>query len=150
MGHQRYHDRYGIPEQRSRSIGVNNAWYDCRGDALLHEEAELVALVSPRVLYLVLQKDVSRLEGLLTSVLRRYEGLLLAIVAISGLLSVKDQSSVVEWEKTYRSPGAELEGNNRLLGMKKILSLSYIDLPHYLKLCFLYVSVFPEDHLIEH
>ncbi|KAL7188109.1 hypothetical protein ACSBR1_038046 [Camellia fascicularis] len=59
-------------------------------------------------------------------------------------------SSVAEWEKTYRSLGAELEGNNRLLGMKKILSLSYIDLPHYLKLCFLYLSVFPEDHLIEH
>ncbi|KAL7188101.1 hypothetical protein ACSBR1_038038 [Camellia fascicularis] len=92
----------------------------------------------------------SHLEGLLTSILRRYEGWPLAIVAISGLLSVKDQNSVAEWEKTYRSLGAELEGNNRLLGMKKILSLSYIDLPHYLKLCFLYLSVFPEDHLIEH
>ncbi|KAL7188060.1 hypothetical protein ACSBR1_037997 [Camellia fascicularis] len=92
----------------------------------------------------------SHLEGLLTSILRRCEGLPLAIVAISGLLSEKDQSSVAEWEKTYQSLGAELEGNNRLLGMKKILSLSYIDLPHYLKLCFLYLSVFPEDHLIEH
>ncbi|THG01109.1 hypothetical protein TEA_024979 [Camellia sinensis var. sinensis] len=66
------------------------------------------------------------------------------------LLSVKDKSSVAEWEKTYQSLGAELEVNNQLLSMKKILSLSYSDLPHYLKLCFLYLSVFPEDHLIEH
>ncbi|XP_028095835.1 disease resistance protein RPM1-like [Camellia sinensis] len=92
----------------------------------------------------------SHLEGLLTSILRRCEGLPLAIVAISGLLSVKDKSSVAEWEKTYQSLGAELEVNNQLLSMKKILSLSYSDLPHYLKLCFLYLSVFPEDHLIEH
>ncbi|KAL7188074.1 hypothetical protein ACSBR1_038011 [Camellia fascicularis] len=65
----------------------------------------------------------SHLEGLLTSNLRRCEGLLLAIVAISGLLSMKDKSSVVEREKTYQSLGAELEGNNQLLSMKKILSL---------------------------
>ncbi|KAI7988891.1 DEAD-box ATP-dependent RNA helicase 5 [Camellia lanceoleosa] len=45
----------------------------------------------------------SHLEGLLTSILRRCEGLPLAIVAISGLLSVKDKSSVAEWEKTYQS-----------------------------------------------
>ncbi|XP_028056481.1 disease resistance protein RPM1-like [Camellia sinensis] len=72
------------------------------------------------------------------------------MVAICGLLSAKDKSSVAKWEKTYQSLGAELEGNNQLLSMKKILSLSYINLPHYLKLFFLYLSVFPEDHLIEH
>ncbi|KAL7166699.1 hypothetical protein ACSBR2_037378 [Camellia fascicularis] len=48
MGHQRYHDRYGMLEQGSRSIGVNNAWYDCHGDALLREEAELVGIEKPK------------------------------------------------------------------------------------------------------
>ncbi|KAL7188098.1 hypothetical protein ACSBR1_038035 [Camellia fascicularis] len=67
----------------------------------------------------------SHLEGLLKSILRRCEGLPLAIVAISGPLSVKDKSSVTEWEKTYQSLGAKLEGNNQLLSKKKILSLSY-------------------------
>ncbi|THG20164.1 hypothetical protein TEA_007262 [Camellia sinensis var. sinensis] len=262
MEHQRYHDKYGILEQGSKSIGVNNAWYDCRGDALLLEEAELVGIEKPKtkligwlvegdprlkVISVVgmeglgkttlvkkvyndaaikkhfhirawitvsesfkikellknmihrLFKEVkqlvpegvetmdwnslkgiinaflrlknpylpkspgpcfakrrlrrtspSHLEGLLTSILRRCKGLPLAMVAICGLLSAKDKSSVAKWEKTYQSLGAELEGNNQLLSMKKILSLSYINLPHYLKLFFLYLSVFPEDHLIEH
>ncbi|KAI7994615.1 putative disease resistance protein [Camellia lanceoleosa] len=42
-GHQRYKDRYGILEQSSRST-----WYDCRGDALLLEEAELVGINKPK------------------------------------------------------------------------------------------------------
>ncbi|KAL7249303.1 hypothetical protein ACSBR1_011454 [Camellia fascicularis] len=91
----------------------------------------------------------SYLEGLSTAILKRCEGLPLAIVAISGLLSTKD-NNVDEWDKINRSLGAELGGNDKLLSMKKILSLSYIDLPYYLKFCFLYLSVFPEDYLIEH
>ncbi|CAL5392887.1 unnamed protein product [Camellia sinensis] len=92
----------------------------------------------------------SHLERLSKAILNRCEGLPLAIVAISGLLSTKDNSSVDEWNKIYRSLGAELEGNDRLLSMKKILSLSYINLPYYLKFCFLYLSVFPEDCFIDH
>ncbi|KAL7170994.1 hypothetical protein ACSBR2_035786 [Camellia fascicularis] len=92
----------------------------------------------------------SHLEEILRSILKRCEGLPLAIVAITGLLSVKDKSSIAEWEKIYRSFGAELEANNKLMSLKKILSLSYIDLPYCLKLCFLYLSVFPKDHLIDH
>ncbi|KAL7173845.1 hypothetical protein ACSBR2_033160 [Camellia fascicularis] len=92
----------------------------------------------------------SHLEGLSKAILNKCEGLPLAIVAISGLLSTKDKSSVDEWDKIYRSLGAELEGNDKLLSMNKILSLSYIDLPYYLKFCFLYLSVFPKDCLIDH
>ncbi|KAI8010350.1 Disease resistance protein RPM1 [Camellia lanceoleosa] len=92
----------------------------------------------------------SHLERLSKAILNRCGGLPLAIVAISGLLSTKDKSSVDEWDKIYRSLGAELQGNDKLLSMNKILSLSYIDLPYYLKFCFLYLSVFPEDCLIDH
>ncbi|KAL7217973.1 hypothetical protein ACSBR2_011238 [Camellia fascicularis] len=92
----------------------------------------------------------SHLERLSKAILNRCQGLPLAIVAISGLLSTKDKSSVDEWDKIYRSLGAELQGNDILLSMKKILSLSYIDLPYYLKFCFLYLSVFPEDCSIDH
>ncbi|KAL7218029.1 hypothetical protein ACSBR2_011293 [Camellia fascicularis] len=92
----------------------------------------------------------SQLEGLSKAILNRCEGLPLAIVAISGLLSTKDKSSVDEWDKIYRSLGAELQGNDKFQCMKKILSLSYIDLPCHLKFCFLYLSVFPEDCLIDH
>ncbi|CAL5436122.1 unnamed protein product [Camellia sinensis] len=79
------------------------------------------------------------------SVLRRCEGLPLAIVVISGVLASKDQERVDEWELVNRSLGAEVEGSD----MKKILFLSYNDLPYYLKSCLLYLSNFPEDHLID-
>ncbi|GMP52521.1 hypothetical protein CsSME_00018295 [Camellia sinensis var. sinensis] len=49
-GHQRYHDRYGTLEQgsSSRSTGFNKARHDCRGDALLLDEAELVGIDEPK------------------------------------------------------------------------------------------------------
>ncbi|KAI8017245.1 Disease resistance protein RPM1 [Camellia lanceoleosa] len=47
-GHKRYHDKYGILEQGSRSTVVNNSWYDYRGDALLLEEAKLVGIEKPK------------------------------------------------------------------------------------------------------
>ncbi|KAL7188084.1 hypothetical protein ACSBR1_038021 [Camellia fascicularis] len=78
-------------------------------------------------------------------ILKRCEGLPLAIVAISGVLATKDKSRIDEWEMLYRSLGAELEGNDKLERMKKALFLSYNDLPYYLKICFLYLSIFPED-----
>ncbi|KAI8567316.1 hypothetical protein RHMOL_Rhmol02G0111800 [Rhododendron molle] len=91
----------------------------------------------------------SYLEDLSKNILKKCEGLPLAIVAISGLLSTK-QKSLNEWETIYRSLGAELERNDKLMSMTKILSISYFDLPYYLKLCFLYLSIFPEDCLIDH
>ncbi|PSR91696.1 Disease resistance protein [Actinidia chinensis var. chinensis] len=89
------------------------------------------------------------LEGLSRDILRRCEGLPLAIVAISGLLSTKEKN-VEEWERISRSLGAELEENEKLTSMSKILSLSFFDLPWNLKLCFLYLSIFPEDYSIDH
>ncbi|KAL7187979.1 hypothetical protein ACSBR1_037925 [Camellia fascicularis] len=79
------------------------------------------------------------------SILRKCEGLPLAIVVISGVLASKDQGRVDEWELVNRSLGAEVECSD----MKKILLLSYNDLPYYLKSCLLYLSSFPEDHLID-
>ncbi|KAJ6327074.1 hypothetical protein OIU78_014036, partial [Salix suchowensis] len=79
-------------------------------------------------------------------ILGRCEGLPLAIVAISGVLATKDKNRIDEWEMVHRSLGAELEDNNKL---KTILSLSYNDLPYYLKSCLLYFSIFPKGHPIE-
>ncbi|KAA8525582.1 hypothetical protein F0562_007437 [Nyssa sinensis] len=89
------------------------------------------------------------LKELCRGILKRCEGLPLAIVAISGLLSTKDTRRVDEWEIIHRSLGAELEASDKLGSMKKILSLSYKDLPYYLKACFLYFSIFPEDDQIK-
>ncbi|KAL6005899.1 hypothetical protein ACLOJK_039944 [Asimina triloba] len=68
-------------------------------------------------------------------------GLPLAIVVLGGLLSRKDQS---EWESVLQSINWQfVEGEVQMSG---ILSLSYKDLPYYLKPCFLYLGIFPEDY----
>ncbi|KAK3418333.1 hypothetical protein EUGRSUZ_H04290, partial [Eucalyptus grandis] len=85
------------------------------------------------------------LEHLSRQILKKCEGLPLAIVTVGGLLFGKD---VLEWQMISRSLPAELEDNDRMQNFRKILSLSYNDLRYNLKSCFLYLGVFPEDHVI--
>ncbi|KAK4575570.1 hypothetical protein RGQ29_026504 [Quercus rubra] len=80
-------------------------------------------------------------------ILEKCEGLLLAIVAIGGLLSTKDKT-LSEWQKLHDSLGFELGINPHLAGFSKILSLSFEDLPYNLKSCFLYLGMYPEDYSI--
>uniref|UniRef100_A0A2N9FJ26 Disease resistance protein RPM1-like n=1 Tax=Fagus sylvatica TaxID=28930 RepID=A0A2N9FJ26_FAGSY len=80
-------------------------------------------------------------------IVRRCEGLPLALVAIGGLLSTKEKIPL-EWQKLHNSLSSELESNPHLTSITKILTLSYHDLPYYLKSCFLYFSIFPEDYSI--
>ncbi|XP_075668165.1 disease resistance protein RPM1-like [Castanea sativa] len=80
-------------------------------------------------------------------IVEKCEGLPLAIVVIGGLLSNKDKV-VSEWGKLHDSLSLELDTNSHLRSIPKILSLSYHDLPYYLKACFLYLGMFPEDYSI--
>ncbi|XP_059657356.1 disease resistance protein RPM1-like [Cornus florida] len=89
------------------------------------------------------------LEEVSRRILEKCKGLPLAVVAISGVLATKDTSTSHEWELFHHSLGAQSEGHDKLESMKKILSLSYYDLPFYLKICFLYLGLFPEDYKIE-
>ncbi|KAL3497929.1 hypothetical protein ACH5RR_040661 [Cinchona calisaya] len=84
-------------------------------------------------------EDVSRV------ILHKCKGLPLAIVSISGVLASKDKSKVDEWEMILHGLGGELEGIGKLERVKKILLLSYNDLPWFLKSCLLYMSIYPED-----
>ena len=89
----------------------------------------------------------SELHKISIDIVKRCAGLPLAIVAIGGALSTK-QKNELEWQKFNDSLGSQLETNPHLKSITKILSLSYNDLPHYLKPCFLYCAVFPEDYSI--
>ncbi|XP_044466361.1 disease resistance protein RPM1-like [Mangifera indica] len=89
------------------------------------------------------------LEEICRCILRKCEGLPLAIVAIGGVLAAKDRRRIDEWEMVHRSLGAEIEGNDKLQNLKKVLSLSLNDLPCHLKAGFLYLSIFPENLSIE-
>jgi disease resistance protein RPM1 len=79
---------------------------------------------------------------------RKCKGLPLAIVAIGGLLSTKDKNAF-EWLKLSENMTLELTKNSHLSGIKNFLGLSYDDLPFYLKSCFLYFGIYPEDYKIE-
>lgn len=86
------------------------------------------------------------LKNLSRQILKKCEGLPLAIVAIGGLLFGKD---VQEWEMISCNLATELESNDVMQNFRKILSLSYNDLHYNLKNCFMYLGVFPEDCVIE-
>ena len=68
----------------------------------------------------------------------------LAIITISSLLANK-LDNITEWYRIYDSIGSGLENDNDMDGMRKILSLSYYDLPSHLKTCLLDLSTCPED-----
>ena len=71
----------------------------------------------------------------------------LAIITTSGLLANKVRN-IKDWYEYCDSIGLGLGSNTDMENMRKILSLSYYDLPAHLKTCLLYLSVFPEDYEI--
>ncbi|KQK19987.1 putative disease resistance RPP13-like protein 3 [Brachypodium distachyon] len=88
------------------------------------------------------------LREISNEILKKCGGLPLAINSISGLLA-RIPTNKQEWEKVKRSIGSDLSRSQSLEGMKNILSLSYNVLPGYLKTCLLYLSIFPEDYVID-
>jgi disease resistance protein RPM1 len=74
-------------------------------------------------------------------IVKKCEGLPLAIVAIGGLLSTKEKVPL-EWPKLHDSLNSELECNPHLSSITNILSLSNHDLLCYLNSCYLYFGNF--------
>nr|GMC87153.1 disease resistance protein RPM1-like [Ipomoea batatas] len=81
------------------------------------------------------------LVNIAEDIVNKCGGLPLAIVVIAGILATKGED-IAEW-KIF-----QLKTDDRMKNLENLLSLSYYDLPYYLKYCFLYFSIFPEDAII--
>ncbi|KAL2956377.1 hypothetical protein AAZX31_18G080300 [Glycine max] len=88
------------------------------------------------------------LKDISLEIVRKCKGLPLAIVAIGGLLSQKDESAP-EWEQFSGDLSLDLERNSELNSITKILGLSYDDLPINLRSCLLYFGMYPEDYEVK-
>ncbi|VAH86200.1 unnamed protein product [Triticum turgidum subsp. durum] len=80
-------------------------------------------------------------------ILKKCGGLPLALVTIGGFLASQSKTAF-EWRKLNEHISAELEMNPELEIIKAVLMKSYDGLPYYLKACFLYLAIFPEDYEI--
>lgn len=86
-------------------------------------------------------------EEVSNEILAKCGGLPLAIITLSSLLA--DKHAKDEWIRVLTAIGSALANDPNAGNMAKILSLSYFDLPHPIRTCLLYLSVFPEDHRID-
>jgi disease resistance protein RPM1 len=81
------------------------------------------------------------------SIMEKCGGLPLALVSIGSIMCLKEEN-VTEWRLFHDQLIWELHNNENLTHVRRILNLSYKYLPDYLKSCFLYCALFPEDYMI--
>uniref|UniRef100_A0A0D9Y9U9 Uncharacterized protein n=1 Tax=Oryza glumipatula TaxID=40148 RepID=A0A0D9Y9U9_9ORYZ len=90
----------------------------------------------------------AELLHLIDQIVSKCKGVPLAIVSIGRLVFVRDKTKE-ELRRIHDQLDWELINNPSLEHVRNILYLSYIYLPTQLKSCFLYCSLFPEDHLLK-
>ncbi|XP_037466429.1 disease resistance protein RGA5-like isoform X1 [Triticum dicoccoides] len=96
------------------------------------------------------EKCPEDLQVVSRDILKKCGGVPLAIITIASLLvSNQKIKQKDEWVHVCNSMGRGLTQGGIVKDMKRILSLSYYDLPSHLKPCLLYLSIFPEDSEIE-
>nr|AAX92885.1 NB-ARC domain, putative [Oryza sativa Japonica Group]ABA92260.1 NB-ARC domain containing protein [Oryza sativa Japonica Group] len=87
------------------------------------------------------KKCPSQLEGIISDILYKCDGLPLAIITIASLLADKPRTRE-EWERVLNYIVSTSEKDNDLEVMNKILFMSYNDLPHHMKSCLLHLGLF--------
>ncbi|XVF78634.1 hypothetical protein PTKIN_Ptkin14bG0150800 [Pterospermum kingtungense] len=73
-------------------------------------------------------------------------GLPLAVIVLGGILATKGSSN--EWQIVHENVESYITRGKGLQRIDEVLALSYGDLPPYLRSCFLYLSHFPQDYVI--
>ncbi|VAI70325.1 unnamed protein product [Triticum turgidum subsp. durum] len=96
------------------------------------------------------EKCPKDLQAVSREILKKCGGVPLAIITISSLLVSNQRiKQKEEWMHVHSSMGRGVTEGGIVKDMKRILSLSYYDLPSHLKTCLLYLCIFPEDFEIE-
>ena len=92
----------------------------------------------------------NKLAEVSTEILRKCGGVPLAIITIASTLACKKGMENIHqyWSKVCKTLGSGLEDSPDVEDMRRILSISYYDLPPHLKHCMLYLSSYPEDYEI--
>ncbi|VAH00328.1 unnamed protein product [Triticum turgidum subsp. durum] len=154
------HVKFALPidnNKRSRIIATTrskNVATSCCADMDGHMyEAKLLTVDDSRSLFFGRifpsgECCPQELREVADEILKKCGGLPLAIISIGSLLASKSRTVEV-WSKIRKSVSSAVEKDCPLDQMKRILLLSYLDLPHHLKACFLYLSVFPEGYYID-
>jgi Leucine-rich repeat (LRR) protein len=83
------------------------------------------------------------LKGVCDEILKKCGGSPLAIVVLSGMLTSKVTAS--QWRNVLKTISS---GDSKYNVVRRIISLSYFDLPLHLRTCLMYLSIFPEDFKI--
>jgi hypothetical protein len=91
------------------------------------------------------EKEVQNLHDLGIDIVRRCGGLPLAIKVIARVLATKDQTEN-DWKKILVKDAWSM--SNLPSEITSALYLSYEELPHHLKQCFIYCALCPEDSVI--
>ncbi|KAL6638311.1 hypothetical protein ACP70R_025883 [Stipagrostis hirtigluma subsp. patula] len=78
-------------------------------------------------------------------ILAKCSGSPLALAAASGL-AVQQTGRTIRWDEVYQIMG-RTEGHHKIQSMRKVLSLSYFDLPYHKRDCLLYLSLFPNNEI---
>uniref|UniRef100_R7WCP2 Disease resistance protein RPP13 n=1 Tax=Aegilops tauschii TaxID=37682 RepID=R7WCP2_AEGTA len=92
----------------------------------------------------------SEFQQVSEDILKKCGGVPLAIITIASALASDQQVKPKhEWDILLQSLGSGVTTDNSLVEMRRVLSLSYYNLPSHLKTCLLYLCIYPEDSTID-
>nr|UBY06951.1 NBS-LRR disease resistance protein [Dasypyrum villosum] len=137
----------------TRNVSVTEACLSS-GDDMIHKMKPLSdedsQILFHRRIFQSEEKCPEDLQAVSREILKKCGGVPLAIITIASLLVSNQRiKQKEEWMHVHNSMGRGVTQGGIVKDMKRILSLSYHDLPPHLKPCLLYLSIFPEDFEIQ-
>uniref|UniRef100_A0ACD5TCJ5 Uncharacterized protein n=1 Tax=Avena sativa TaxID=4498 RepID=A0ACD5TCJ5_AVESA len=138
----------------TRNVSVSTECCSCNDD-MVYNMKPLSDGDSQRLFYNIIFPGDNmcppELHEVSMNILKKCSGVPLAIITLASQLSSNQQiKPSSEWYFLLNSIGSGLtKGDANLDEMRRILSFSYYDLPSHLKTCLIYLSIFPEDYIID-